>query len=373
MNVLLERPAGIAEFDTPVNVPVTPPASWFTEIPDWFDLNKGLIQVALNGPEEGRVAALVAPWGECILDGKEGCWTPPPTQTGYEFAHVGTTVCDDGSFVRTANVGGRVDHADIMLPMKAAVDHYANTAVRMMRGRYVDTPNGIMFLGSMWPGSTRFDALTAIASALSGDWRYVESLGAFEMAGSQLVNNPGFRPVPRRAALFAVTAAMGSNNGAVIGRWDSIDPPAPKGSGELSPDAFREVAAKIASLTSVLMPLAAEHPDVALISPEGWPNPFAPPTAASHDDMDDMDEAEYDPDSDGDDDATIQGLFDDIFGCPHCHAVGCRKCRHTGYQLPSDDDEVGYDVADLDDAPDPELLASLDGDDEVEDVPLIEI
>lgn len=334
MNVAeLDAPRAVAAspFDTPMNVPVYPPTAWLTEIPEWYDPDGPLIQLAMSGPEEGRVAALVAPYDECILDGKEGCWTAPPSPTGYHYAHVGATQCAEGNTLPTANIGGRVNHADIMWPMQAAVDHYANTATRTMRGRYIDTPHGIMFLGSMWPGSTIADGVNVAASALSGDWRYVRNLSGYDMAGSQLVNNPAFRPARRRSAEFAVTASLGN---AAIGTWTVpvaplvAEPPSAWEVGEM-------VATKIASLTSLLVPIAAV-PDVKLHN-RHMPAPQAVEAPDSEDDD------EWDDD-----------LFHETFACPHCDGEGCRKCRHTGVTPSDPDGEWGYDMPDItpDDAED---------------------
>ena len=212
------------EPDTPIPAPVTPPKSWFTSTPDWFDPQGSLIQIDF---ETGRVAALVAPYTECILDGTGNCWTPPPSQTNYEYAHVGTMLTEEGEQVRVANIGGGIDHANLYAQASVAADHYANTATRKMVGRYVDEPGvGILFLGSLWPGQTFGDTVEVMASALSGDWRYIKSLNDYEMCGSQLVNNPGFRPVPARAASFGVAryACMGEDaekQQVMLSHWDT--------------------------------------------------------------------------------------------------------------------------------------------------------
>jgi hypothetical protein len=226
--------ARVAAFaDDPVTFPTAPPAAWFHDLPDWLDTTweAGLVQIN----PQGRVAALVAPYGECILDGGSNCWMPPTSPTGYEYAHVGTVISAEGEPVRVANIGGGVSHYDLRDPyaMSPAVKHYSNTATRVMVGRYHDRPDagGIVFLGSMWPTASELDVVEARASALSGDWRWVESLGGHDMAGAQLVNNPGFRPNrQRRNAMlslgvmnFAVAASLaapgGMENVALRGTW----------------------------------------------------------------------------------------------------------------------------------------------------------
>lgn len=316
--------------DQPINAPLMPPREWFFEVPNWFNPDGPLIQAKLDGPEAGRVAALVAPWGECILDGKNGCWTAPPSQTGYEYPHVAATVCADGETVRTANIGGRVNHADITWPMRAAVDHYANTATRTMRGRYMDTEYGVVFLGALAPECTIADGINVIGSALSGDWRYVRSLAGFELAGSQLVNNPAFRPVQRNVAEFAVTASLG----AAVGRWTV---PTATVVHESDPwTVGEEVAARIASLTALIVPMT--HVDDLQFDTEDLDDQEG---AAPVMDLDDTETDIEDPDADGFDD----DIFGQVFGCHHCAMAGCRRCGHTGYK-PVPDREVGYDFGD---------------------------
>lgn len=210
------------DWATPLPVPTAPPAEWFHTVPDWFDPQTALVAVDFD---TGRVAALVAPFGEPLLDGSTETWTPPRSVTGYEFAHVGTAVCDDGTTVRIANIGGGVSHADPWQSHDVAAAHYANTATRRMYGRFTDTDDGIVFLGSMWPGSTVGDAFECTTSALSGDWRPISTLGgAYELVGAQLVNTPGLRPRPavKVAAFQPVRHATAS----VFGTWQASNPAA---------------------------------------------------------------------------------------------------------------------------------------------------
>lgn len=320
-----------------IAVPHTPPESWFTEIPEWYKPDHSLVQIKLDGPEAGRVAALVAPWGECILDGKEGCFTAPQSPTNYEFAHVGTTITEEGKEVRTGNIGGNVDHAPTNWSMSPAVSHYANTATRIMRGRYQDGPNGVIFLGAMWPGTTIAHALDAIASAISGDWRWVQTLKAYDMAGSQLVNNPGFRPNPLNTQ-YAITASMAPpdpgmtiphNLPAVMyGNWD----PAP------SPTPFSQAEKIKGRLISSRM---NEIPVVPLADPIVAPEPI----------IGDM----LDPETE-DDDEMIDAVVASILGCgcdvgsKTFNVAECARCNGTGILPHSSEYDQGYDVAELPDS-----------------------
>lgn len=225
----------------------TPDPSWFHEVPEWLDATweDGVVQL---GPDDEvtRVAALVAPYGECILDGGrngQACFTPPISPTNYEYAHVGALRTADGSIARVANIGGGVPHYDPNKPldMSPAVHHYANTASRVMVGRYYDRPDlgGIIFLGATWPG---VDPQVARSAPLSGDWRWVDSMQEWDFAGAQQVLNPGFRPnrhnrrrastVGRHSLLapalsnmeFAMVASLGpSGDEHMLGAWVPSD------------------------------------------------------------------------------------------------------------------------------------------------------
>lgn len=225
----------------------TPDPSWFHEVPEWLDATweDGVVQLG-PGDEVTRVAALVAPYGECILDGGrngQACFTPPISPTNYEYAHVGALRTADGSIARVANIGGGVPHYDPNKPldMSPAVHHYANTASRVMVGRYYDRPDlgGIIFLGATWPG---VDPQVARSAPLSGDWRWVDSMQDWDFAGAQQVLNPGFRPnrhnrrrastVGRHSLLapalsnmeFAMVASLGpSGDEHMLGAWVPSD------------------------------------------------------------------------------------------------------------------------------------------------------
>ena len=284
------------DLDAPLVAPARPPREWFESVPEWFDPNGSLIQVDFDS---GRVAALVAPYGECILDGTKNCWSPPVSKTNYEYAHVGTMVTEDGDQIRVANVGGSVPHASLHAAASVAQDHYANTATRRMVGRYVDAPDhgGIVFLGSMWPGTSQRDGLEVMASALSGDWRWIQSLNDYEMVGSQLVNNPGFRPVPGRtkvAAAFGVTmyqpkvASVGEVTAEqVVGEW-MVDQPL-----------NLQVADRLGRIASAVADLLVDG---------------------------------YDDDVDGDpfDHVDVYAQLGDD-ECLSCLGVGCRRCMYVGY------------------------------------------
>jgi hypothetical protein len=177
----------------PSTWPLYPPESWFdlpAEVPDDVYCN-----VVLDGPEAGRVYGLVHHAGTNLLGAPGGPWTPPPSPNGLHDSQLGVTETAEGTTVRTANVGGRVNHAPLTSGYHEAVKHYENIASQTMRVRYhqIQTKSGpaIAYSGAMWPDLTELDVARVRASALSGDWRWRPEYNGYDFCGSQLVTNPG--------------------------------------------------------------------------------------------------------------------------------------------------------------------------------------
>lgn len=347
-----------ATLDEPVDVPLMPPKAWFEETPgrssnpmvNNFDPRDGLIQIAVDGPEAGRFVALVAPEGEHILRDDIDFQTPQ-SPTGYEFAHAGTTHTAEGETVRTANIGGNINHAPSNYPMKAAIDLYANTATRTMRCRYHDVPGvGCVAVGALWPGVSKRDAITAMGMAISGDWRHVHSLRERDLAGSQLVNAPALRPLPHgvsrhpayRPMLFRPVAASlgGTADDVVFGEWvpaDSLSLPVLSGSGHT------DGAHPGGMLADLVERMGRIEAVVAVLV------------------LDEMHDERMPHRTDEDDDGDYDDIIHEVFGCKACagrHET-CPRCKGTGIEPYDPMLDVGYDVADeFDDEPEA-ITASL--------------
>jgi hypothetical protein len=205
-----------------VEFPLHPPRAFFAK-PDWLEPGQKLTVIS-DGPDAGRVAGYVAPWGQCLLDGRDGCLTAPSSPTNYVAAMQGETVTAEGDAIRTANVGGGVNHARLSADFRGAVNHMENTASQLMRVIYGEDDYGIWCAGALWPDVGDRDLAMIRASAVSGDWRYRPELGAFDMAGVILVNNPGYpllRRYARRAGLAEVEVLIGGLAG--VGPMDDED------------------------------------------------------------------------------------------------------------------------------------------------------
>lgn len=296
--------------DTPIPVPFKTPYEWLHDIPDWYDPNGPLIQV---DPTNGRVAAMVAPYDECVLNGRPGCWRPPRSHSNYEYAHPGVTHTDRGP-VRTANVGGNINHPNVWASAEEAVDVYANTATRKMVGRYVDSPHGILFLGSLYPGSTARDVHEVQSFALSGDWRWIESFNDHEMVGSQLVGNPAFRPnlwKLGRVAAVSFTPVIPEHAAMVASADCGCDDMPERVTGGWAPTATFHVERPLTRLVESMRRVEATV--AALVVADAATDPQMP--VADDDGEDWADEL-----------AELEGD-----ACEACKAAGCPRCAFTGY------------------------------------------
>lgn len=213
-------PAVPVDPDAPVGAPLYPPKEWFQKPPQ---LERGAkIAVITDGPDAGRVFGYVAPNKQCILSGREKqeCWQVPSSPTNYAAAMQGDTLTAEGELVRTANVGGDVDHAPITWQRFEKVrDHYANTASQVMRVVYGQDDYGVWAAGALWPEITHRQAAKVRASALSGDWRWRQEFGTYDMAGSQMVSVPGFPLIP---TVTARAASASDSHPAIIGGFGGI-------------------------------------------------------------------------------------------------------------------------------------------------------
>ncbi len=218
-------PTGLVEPAT-YSAPDRPPKAWLTKP---ADLKPG----ERRWYESGRVAGYVAKWGTCLLTPYAECFTPPKSPTDYALAHQGSCLTAEGEMIAVANIGGRVNHADIYAPLTAALDHYANIATRTMRVRYGEDDYGIWYAGALEPDLPPAEVASVRSSAVSGDWRYRPQLRAYDMAGVQLVNTPGFPMAEHHATYISIVeememmsfaASLGSAPGAMPERVVAVPP-----------------------------------------------------------------------------------------------------------------------------------------------------
>lgn len=177
----------------PLNVALFPTLDYFERPNDMVRGQK--ITMRLNPEAEffGQVYGYVAPKGQCILDldGPDSCWMVPPSPTGYEWAHQGKTILADATDLPTANIGGGGGHAPHELGWQAVPRYYEDIDTQMARVRYGEDDFGVYAVGIAVPTMTWGGALMMVASATSGDWRWVDELSAWDFMGSCFVNLPG--------------------------------------------------------------------------------------------------------------------------------------------------------------------------------------
>ena len=149
--------------------------------------------------DDGRVFGYVTHWSRCLLDGSQECWTPPSSPSKYALAHCGDTVAQDGSTVKTANLGGDAGHAPGTNGTTAATRWYQDTSTQLARVRYGEDENGIWFAGALWPDVSDLDIAHLRANGISGDWRWISDEGNYDFIGACMVPIPGL-PLYRAAS-----------------------------------------------------------------------------------------------------------------------------------------------------------------------------
>jgi len=176
-------------------IPLHPPVEWFTP-PSDMPKDAGCMVDA-----DGRIYGYLCHWGSVLMDGSKDKWKAPRTRSGYSYAHTGDTLLEDGSLLKTANLGGDFGHAPVGAgSIEATQDFYENTQTQLARIRYGEDKYGVWFAGACWPTVSEFDIAKLRASARSGhwaavgDWRDLSSGRAgYELVGACLVNVPGLK------------------------------------------------------------------------------------------------------------------------------------------------------------------------------------
>lgn len=188
------------------------PVEWLTTLPEGWNPALNLDDPLIYAdPLSGRFAALVAPAGACLLDGNEapGVCTAVPSEPDYSFA---VTSAVNG--IGVSVIPSALNHAAHDMSLSAARDHYAHSGSAQALAHYWADDQGIWATGMLLPGLGERELTLLQASALSGDWRWVQEQRRFRMIAAQVVNTPGFRRslTPRQFALAA-------SAGRLVGTW----------------------------------------------------------------------------------------------------------------------------------------------------------
>lgn len=149
---------------------------------------------ALTIDETGKVYGHVAAWGTCHTGFSDMCVLPPRSKTDYTLFHTGAVRLADGNDLPIGKLTVGAGHANGKAGVRAATEHYDNSAMAVAVVRAYEDQFGIQVVGQIIPGTPqeRIDELRR--SPLSGDWRAYQ--GNLELIAALGVNTPGF-PVPR--------------------------------------------------------------------------------------------------------------------------------------------------------------------------------
>jgi hypothetical protein len=154
----------------------------------------------LDGPtplvitDDGQVYGHLALWKSCHTGFSDMCVSPPKSYTGYRLFHTGAVRLGDGTDLPVGKLTVGAGHADSRRGMRAAVEHYDNSAVAAAVVRASEDVHGIQVSGRIIPGTPVEVVEELLRSPLSGDWRTYD--GNLELVAALGVNTPGF-PVPR--------------------------------------------------------------------------------------------------------------------------------------------------------------------------------
>lgn len=216
-SIMLEDGEYVAESDiTPVeaaalvacgaiaaSIPVTPPATWFT------DPNLKA-PTPLTVDDNGRVFGHIAAWHTDHIGMSFGT-RAPRSKSKYAFFHTGVVRTDDGKDVPVGNLTLAGGHAPLEASAAEAVRHYDDTASAIADVHAGEDKHGIWVAGALRPGTTPERVRAFRASAPSGDWRPIK--GSLELVAVCQVNVPGFPIARARVAsgqVYALVAAGAS-------------------------------------------------------------------------------------------------------------------------------------------------------------------
>lgn len=179
---------------------VSPPKDWFYEKPQWWN---EVSQHSITVDEQGRVAGLISNWDTCYLNESSTCITPWPVREDERFVYQGNVAAASGERIPVSILAATKGHhftddiKDASLANQGFLDDnykplnssYDIMAHQLMYGRYVNTEEGIAFLGAIFPHVTASMVHRINASAVSGHWIYDVKVDDMIFAGAVFVNH----------------------------------------------------------------------------------------------------------------------------------------------------------------------------------------
>jgi hypothetical protein len=163
--------------------PLAPPTTW-------FENPRLKAPTRLTIDDDGHVYGHLAQWKVCHVGIGKSCVMAPKSRTQYSLFKVGTLRTEDGSSVDIGKITLGTGHADATWGVMPSREHYDNTGWAAAVVNIGEDQHGIWVNGSLTTTMTPERVAELRASALSGDWRYVN--GNLELVAALAVNNPGF-------------------------------------------------------------------------------------------------------------------------------------------------------------------------------------
>ena len=163
--------------------PLAPPTTW-------FENPRLKAPTRLTIDDDGHVFGHLAQWKVCHVGIGKSCVMAPKSRTHYGLFKVGTLRTEDGSSVDIGKITLGTGHADATWGVMPSREHYDNTGWAAAVVNIGEDQHGIWINGSLTTTMTPERVAELRASALSGDWRYVN--GNLELVAALAVNNPGF-------------------------------------------------------------------------------------------------------------------------------------------------------------------------------------
>jgi hypothetical protein len=124
------------------------------------------------------------------------CVTPPHSLTDYAMFHTGEVALDNGDRIAVGHLAVRGGHADLNATLARAQAHYDDTRSCVADLIAGEDEHGIWVHGAIRPEATAADVRAAMASGVSGDWRW-QGAGR-ELIHLSSVNVPGFNQTRAR-------------------------------------------------------------------------------------------------------------------------------------------------------------------------------
>jgi len=198
------------------------PQTWLETTPPFFnELEQHSIWVDQIDPQIGlrRAAGLIANWDVCYMNFKDACFTAPPIKPNEKYVYQGNIETLEGNkmpvSILAATKGHHYSdqHIDNVLANQGFLDDNFRPLQQLSYGRYINTPQGIAFVGAAFPhvNDNMVDRINA--SAISGHWQKDIASGEMEFLGAVFVNR-GALPIKdkKHVELRKIAASLRYNH-----------------------------------------------------------------------------------------------------------------------------------------------------------------